>query len=105
MTDAHALSPAFLLPDGGHFVGTATNAGPWDAGHMYFGPPAALLGRVITALPDEPARPIARLTFEVLRPVPVGPSWSTRTCTAARLRCRDRAAATAARVGPWVSGG
>jgi hypothetical protein len=72
VTTAAALPAAFFLRDGADFVGTAATAGPWDPGHMHFGPPAALLARAIDALPGEPSKRIARVTFEILRPVPVG---------------------------------
>jgi len=38
---------------------------------MHFGPPAALLGRSVEALPVPVPMRVARITFEILRPVPV----------------------------------
>lgn len=38
---------------------------------MHFGPPAALLGRAVEALPTPVPMRVARITFEILRPVPV----------------------------------
>jgi hypothetical protein len=68
------LPEAFFVPDADLFVGTAATAGPWDPGHsMHFGPPAALLGRAAAAQPGVPPRRVVRATFEILRPVPIGP--------------------------------
>lgn len=68
MTDA-----AFFLPDGDAYLGTGHTAGPWDPlNAMHFGPPAALLGRSVEAAPTDAAKRVARITFEVLRPVPIG---------------------------------
>lgn len=67
MTDA-----AFFVPDGaGRFRGTAHTIGPWSIDAMHFGPPAALLGRAVEALPAPVPMRVARVTFEILRPVPV----------------------------------
>lgn len=68
-----ALPDAFFVPDGDLFVGTAATAGPWDQASMHFGPPAALLGRAIEDQPATTPRRVVRATFEILRPVPVGP--------------------------------
>lgn len=67
------MSDAFYIPDGEGFVSTELTRGPWDAGHQHAGPPAALLGRAIEGLPAERPMQVARLTFEILRPVPIAP--------------------------------
>lgn len=57
----------------GRFLATEYTRGPWDAGSQHAGPPAALLGRAVEERPG--ARPdmrIARITYEILRPVPIG---------------------------------
>lgn len=64
---------AFFEPDGDVYVGTAATAGPWDPSSMHFGPPAALLAREVEAQPTTTPKRVARVTFEILRPVPVGP--------------------------------
>lgn len=60
--------------DAGRFRATAYTRGPWDPGAQHAGPPAALLGRAIEERPGarEDMR-IARITYEILRPVPLGP--------------------------------
>ncbi len=57
---------------------TATSAteltrGPWDPGAQHAGPPSALLGREIERLPDAGEFQVGRVTFEILRPVPIAP--------------------------------
>jgi Acyl-CoA thioesterase C-terminal domain/Acyl-CoA thioesterase N-terminal domain len=61
------------------FESTEHTRGPWDAFSQHAGPPAALLGRAI----EKVARPdlrLARLTFDISRPVPIAPlTVTTRT--------------------------
>jgi Thioesterase-like superfamily len=64
---------AFYIPDGDAYVATELTRGPWDPGSQHAGPPAALLGREIERLPAEGPMQVGRLTFEILRSVPIGP--------------------------------
>lgn len=70
-----SLARSFFLPDGDGYVATEWTRGPWNDRHQHGGPPVALLGRAIErhAAADAPV-PLhpARLTFEFLRPVPMG---------------------------------
>ncbi len=79
--------------DPSRFIATALTRGPWDNRAQHGGPPAALLARALAAHEnpevDEPIRfevdgapdvvhplrrhPIARLAFELHRPVPLAP--------------------------------
>lgn len=54
-------------------VATELTRGPWDPGAQHAGPPAALLGRELERLPDAELFQIGRVTFEILRSVPIGP--------------------------------
>jgi hypothetical protein len=56
---------------GGRFAATEHTAGPWDPAFMHAGPPAALLGRALTRTAPRAGAFMARLTFEILGPVPV----------------------------------
>ncbi|MFK4145209.1 thioesterase family protein [Streptomyces sp. NPDC004065] len=71
---------------GGRFLPTAYTRGPWDAGSQHAGPPAALLGLAVEQ--REGARPdlrVARLTYEIMRPVPIRPlTVATRVLRAGR---------------------
>jgi hypothetical protein len=66
----------FYLPDGERYRATVWTRGPWSRELQHGGPPAALLGRAlerhVAAGRGGPAPHPARLTFEFLRPVPIG---------------------------------
>lgn len=63
---------AFFVPEGGdRFRATPHTIGPWSPDAMHFGPPAALLGRTVERLRSPVPMRVARITFEILRPVPV----------------------------------
>jgi len=64
---------AFYERDGDRFRATELTRGPWDPGSQHAGPPSALIGRQIEALDDADDFQVGRLTFEILRPVPIGP--------------------------------
>ncbi|GAB3443686.1 thioesterase family protein [Actinophytocola sediminis] len=66
------MADAFYEPLGdGRFASTKHSAGPWSPHHQHLGPPSALLARALEALPAARPMTIARLTVEVLGPVPV----------------------------------
>lgn len=64
---------AFYERDGEVFVATELTRGPWDPGAQHAGPPAALLGYAIEQLPDAAEFQVGRLTFEILRSIPIAP--------------------------------
>jgi hypothetical protein len=64
---------SFYEPCGDRYAATELTRGPWDSGAQHAGPPAALLGREIERLPDAAEFQVGRLTFEILRSVPIGP--------------------------------
>lgn len=64
---------AFYEPDEDFFRATELTRGPWDPGAQHAGPPAALLGYAIEQLPESEEFQVGRLTFEILRPVPIAP--------------------------------
>jgi hypothetical protein len=66
MPDAFFLP---LAPD--RFRATELTQGPWGAGLQHAGPPAALLGRAIERLGDRGDLQVARVTFEIARPLPI----------------------------------
>ena len=64
--------PSFFVADGDGFRATDLTRGPWNPELQHAGPPSALLARAIeSALPREPAMTVARLTVELLKPIPV----------------------------------
>lgn len=65
------MSEAFYTPAGSGFAATDRTRGPWDEGSQHAGPPCALLGRALDqAGAIEPAQ-VARITYEIVRPVPI----------------------------------
>jgi hypothetical protein len=64
---------AFYEPDGEGFLATELTRGPWDPGAQHAGPPAALLGRAIERLDGDAEFQLGRITYEILRSVPIGP--------------------------------
>ena len=56
----------------GRFVATELARGPWDPGALHGGAPAALLMRAFEQLPAADGLVIARVTYEFVRPAPVG---------------------------------
>jgi hypothetical protein len=68
------MPTAFYEPDGEKsFIATELTRGPWDPGAQHAGPPSALLGREIEGVEGGEGFQVARVTFEILRPVPIGP--------------------------------
>jgi hypothetical protein len=66
------MSDAFfdvLGPD--RFRATELTRGPWDPGLQHAGPPAALLGRAVEGHGDRSGLQVARVTFDIARPLPI----------------------------------
>ncbi|HEY1855136.1 MAG TPA: thioesterase family protein [Solirubrobacterales bacterium] len=66
------MPDSFYLPDGEQLAATELTRGPWDPEAQHAGPPSALIGRALERLPDGDELQLARLTFEILGPVPIG---------------------------------
>ena len=73
MPNGPSSSDALFVIDGDVAAPSELTRGPWDPGAMHGGPPAALLARAIEACDPGPADFVARLTIELLRPVPLVP--------------------------------
>ena len=67
------MPDAFYERDGDRYLATELTRGPWDPGSQHAGPPSALIGREIERLEDAEEFQVGRVTFEILRPVPIGP--------------------------------
>ena len=66
-------SSAFYLPLGeGRYEPTESTIGPWAPGIQHGGPPGALLMHALSTYPSDHGLEIARLTIEILGPVPIG---------------------------------
>ncbi|HYX78341.1 MAG TPA: thioesterase family protein [Solirubrobacterales bacterium] len=64
---------AFFSRRGDLYVPSELTRGPWDPDSQHAGPPAALIGREIERLDGADERQVGRITFEILRPVPIAP--------------------------------
>lgn len=64
---------AFYVPDGDGFVATELTRGPWDANSQHAGPASALLGRELDRAGRLEQAQLARVTYEILGPMPLGP--------------------------------
>lgn len=63
---------AFFVRDDARFVATEHTRGPWSSGHQHGGPPSALLSRAMErAVADDPAFQVARVSVELMAPVPI----------------------------------
>ena len=68
------VDTAFFIPDAhqpGRYHPTGSTVGPWSAAHQHGGPPIALLGHALSTHPGDPSLELARLTVEILGPIPL----------------------------------
>lgn len=92
------MSESIFLPEGERFAPTEYARGPWDPRALHGGAPAALMTAAFERVEPGAELPLARLGFELLRPIPFAAlSISTRVVRAGRrvqelageLRCGD----------------
>jgi hypothetical protein len=67
------VADCFYESDGDRYVATELTRGPWDPDAQHAGPPAALLGRELERLEEADEFQICRLSFEIMRSVPIAP--------------------------------
>jgi len=68
------MTDALFEPQGDDvYLPTSLARGPWSPDSLHGGPPAALLTRAIEAVESDSPMHLARVTVELLRPVPVAP--------------------------------
>jgi hypothetical protein len=67
-----STAPVFSVADG-RFVASELSRGPWDPSAQHGGAPAALIVRAFERLPSAEGLTLARVTYEFVRPAPVGP--------------------------------
>src|SRR5207247_1190725 len=101
------MPDALFERDGARFVPTELCRGPWSPDAQHGGPPAALLARAAERFEGGEEMAVARLTVELLRPVPLVPltvaaRWARPgrkvQIVEASLRPGDREGATALRL-------
>lgn len=64
---------ALYVAEGEGYLPTPLTQGPWAPGHQFGGAPAALMATCIEDVPSPVPMRIARLTVDLLRPVPISP--------------------------------
>jgi hypothetical protein len=67
------MSDSIFIADGDRFVPSEHARGPWDPRALHGGAPAALITAAFERLQPGAELPIGRLSFELLRPVPMAP--------------------------------
>jgi hypothetical protein len=67
------VSEAFFVADGDRYLPTPHTRGPWDPRFQHAGPPAGLVGREIEHCQPREGFRVGRVTFEILRGVPLAP--------------------------------
>src|SRR2546429_9162060 len=78
---ATASNGAVFIQDGELVRATELARGPWDPGAQHGGAAAAILGRAIERFQPELGLTVTRITFELLRPVPLAPLTVTTAMT------------------------
>lgn len=66
------MEEAFYEKAGDGSLATELTRGPWDPGAQHAGPPSALLGRAIERVGGGDGFQVGRVTFEILKSVPIG---------------------------------
>lgn len=67
------MSAAFVIDASGAVTATSKAAGPWNELFCHGGAPGALVTRAAERVPTLVPMEVARVTCELIRPVPVGP--------------------------------
>ncbi len=78
VSNSEIAPEAFYSSDGPDFVSSELTRGPWDADSQHAGPPSALIARAIErcsglGAEEGQAPVVGRITYEILRPVPIAP--------------------------------
>ncbi len=66
-----AAEGAFYARDGASYLPSELTRGPWDPDSQHAGPPCALLGGEMDRAGEIEGARVARISFEILRPVPI----------------------------------
>ena len=67
------MDAAFELLGEGHFRASQLTGGPWQREHQHAGPASALICRAVESAANPQGFPhVARLTINLLRPLPIG---------------------------------
>jgi hypothetical protein len=64
---------AVFVHDGDGYIATELGLGPWYPGALHGGAPAALIAHTLAESVSDPGLRLARITYELVRPVMAGP--------------------------------
>ncbi|MGJ7507882.1 thioesterase family protein [Variovorax sp. GT1P44] len=81
-------SPAVFTRDGDTWLPGGLARGPWDPRAQHGGAPAALLAHIAESAMPEPGWQLARLSVELVRPVPLAPLTARHTVQSSRSTTR-----------------
>jgi hypothetical protein len=70
---------ALYLSDGTGYVGTLLTQGGWHPEHQHGGPVQGLVASRVETVPTLAPMQVTRLTFDMVRPVPIGPRLDITT--------------------------
>jgi hypothetical protein len=89
----------FIAAGDGRFEPTEHARGPWDPRALHGGAPAALIARAFECMEPGARLPIARLGFELLKPIPLAPLTLTTRFVRTGRRVQELAAELTADLG------
>jgi len=94
------MADSIFIPIGdGRFEPTEHARGPWDPRALHGGAPAALIARAFERMEPGAQLPIARLGFELLKPIPLAPLILRTTIVRKGRRVQELAAELIADLG------
>jgi Thioesterase-like superfamily len=94
------MTDSIFIPAGdGRFEPTEHARGPWDPRALHGGAPAALIARAFERMEPGAQLPIARLGFELLKPIPLAPLTLTTRFVRTGRRVQELAAELSADLG------
>jgi hypothetical protein len=99
MPDSVFLADGALAGTGERFLPTEHARGPWDPRALHGGAPAALIASAFERHEPSPSVRIARMSFELLRPIPVPPLTLTVATVRPGRRVQELAAQLRANAG------
>lgn len=73
MLHAVEIGAALYERDGDSYIPTVYCQGPWDPNSQFGGSPAALVATLVERMPSLAPMQLARLTTDLLRPIPMSP--------------------------------
>jgi hypothetical protein len=86
------VSESIFIADGERFVPTEQARGPWDPQALHGGAPAALVTAAFERIEPGAELRIGRLSFELLRPIPMAPLTLTTSIVRPGRRVQELAA-------------